>query len=132
MIRSMSRYWPMDFGPLEQLPVVSLPSPPKYFRPTLRLVPSRRGPRGGVAPPAGLLVPCHLIGEGHGEPWERTDWWQAAFWYLNCSAERSFEETNGPIHSYSLRLKGWNPAMWRGACLGQPHCLVPEAMGGTP
>jgi hypothetical protein len=38
-----------------------------------------------------------------------------AFWFLNALPERAFEERNGPVHSYSFRLGGWDPYLWRHA-----------------
>ena len=57
-----------------------------------------------------LLVPaCACPGR---EDWEKVDWILAAFWFLHGIAERRFESINGPIHSYSFRLKNWPPRMW--------------------
>lgn len=44
--------------------------------------------------------------------WEGVDWLFAAAWYLDAAAERAHEDAHGPIHSYSLRLRGWDPALW--------------------
>lgn len=66
--------------------------------------------------PAGAIpVPAHFVLEGQGDAWVRTDWWQTAYWYLNCSAERAFEAVHGPIHSYSNRLTDWDPVIWERA-----------------
>jgi hypothetical protein len=51
-----------------------------------------------------------LIGDG--EAWRRVDWWSAAFWHLNASAERAVERERGPIHSYGFRLHGWDARIW--------------------
>jgi hypothetical protein len=62
-----------------------------------------------------LLVPEAAISGGAGEPWRRTDWLGAAFWYLHGLAERAFERANGPIHSYSFRLGRWDERIWERA-----------------
>jgi hypothetical protein len=67
----------------------------------------------GVA--GAILVPAHSVVPGEGPPWARTDWWAAAGWYLNATAERAFEDAHGPIHSYSFHLKGWDSRLWQHA-----------------
>jgi hypothetical protein len=44
--------------------------------------------------------------------WEDVDWWLAAFLMLECWHERVWELDHGPIHSYSLRLNGWDARVW--------------------
>ena len=63
----------------------------------------------------GLLVPSFAIDKGASAPHERTDWWAAAAWYLDGRAERAHEREHGPIHSYSIRLAGWDTRMWERA-----------------
>jgi hypothetical protein len=60
----------------------------------------------------GLLVPSRFVVAGQGSAWERTDWFGVIHWYLQGLAERAFEAAHGPIHSYSLRLKGWDARLW--------------------
>lgn len=60
----------------------------------------------------GLLVPSTFVVAGQGSAWERTDWFGVIHWYLQGLAERAFEAAHGPIHSYSLRLKGWDTRLW--------------------
>lgn len=50
--------------------------------------------------------------DGEGEDWMRTDWLGAAEWYVDCAAERAYEDAHGPIHSYSGRLPEWDSRMW--------------------
>jgi hypothetical protein len=64
----------------------------------------------GIA--GGLLVPCGAVRPGDGPAFDRTDWWDAAAWYLDGRAERAYEKIHGPIHSYSVRLKGWDSRLW--------------------
>ena len=112
MTRAMGRYWPFGARPVERLPILCMPLPTKEpLPPTLSYI-TLPGWAADLAPQEGLLVPRHVIADGLGEPWSRTDWWQAAYWYLNCSAEREHEKNDGPIHSYSIRLNGWDSAVW--------------------
>jgi len=57
-----------------------------------------------------ILVPSEVVLSG--SSWENINWWYVIYWYLNCLAERKYEEMNGPLHSYSFRLKGWDSRMW--------------------
>src|SRR5436190_9918090 len=64
---------------------------------------------------SGLLVAERFVGQNKHEPWRDVDWWAAADWYLSGQAERTYERQHGPIHSYSLRLHGWDPRLWERA-----------------
>lgn len=57
-----------------------------------------------------LLVPAEVGGS-----WETVDWWTAAFLLLECWHERAWEQVNGPVHSYSNRLVGWDERVWQRA-----------------
>jgi len=63
----------------------------------------------------GLLIPSATIVPGEGAEFARTDWWAAAAWYLDGCAERLHEHRHGPIHSYSIRLAGWDARLWEHA-----------------
>ena len=65
----------------------------------------------GSAVDGQLLVPAEAS-EG-GTDWKLVDWWLAAFLLLECWHERTHEARFGPIHSYSFRLKDWDPRVWR-------------------
>jgi len=56
-----------------------------------------------------FLVPEYLAGDGS---WEKVDWIHTCFWFMNGLAEREFEQQNGPIHSFSYKLKGWDSRIW--------------------
>jgi hypothetical protein len=59
-----------------------------------------------------------LIPEELGEPsddWRQIDWWTVAFVLLEGWHERCWEARHGVIHSYSLRLRGWDPRVWQHA-----------------
>lgn len=111
----LRRYWPRAEEAVLRLPV------PAAISDTLEPLP----PRLDVVPlpewaadlgvDGGLLVPRQFVAPGSTEPWRAADWWGAAFWYLNGSAERAYERAHGPVHSYSSRLKGWDARMWERA-----------------
>lgn len=63
----------------------------------------------------GLLVPRSSTGCDGVADWRGVDWWHAAFWHANGLAERAHERRHGPIHSYSVRLAGWDARLWRHA-----------------
>ncbi|MDQ2105346.1 polysaccharide deacetylase family protein [Azospirillum isscasi] len=60
----------------------------------------------------GLLVPEDAIVPGDGALWRRTAWFSAVAWFLHGQAERAHEAVSGPIHSYRLRLGGWDDRLW--------------------
>ena len=93
----------------EAPPLETEPLPPRLRVVALPQWASDRGVDGG------LLVAEQFIVPGAGETWQRVDWWGAAHWYLCGVAERDHERARGPIHSYSLRLRGWDPRMWERA-----------------
>ena len=57
-----------------------------------------------------ILVPEEACSQGN--DWEKTDWWLALFLMMECWHERVWESINGPVHSYSFRLKGWDARVW--------------------
>ncbi len=52
-----------------------------------------------------ILVDESCLLDGAKENWQLVDWWAAAFHHLNATTERLWEQENGTIHSYSMRLK---------------------------
>ncbi|MGE4550072.1 MAG: polysaccharide deacetylase family protein [Opitutales bacterium] len=65
----------------------------------------------GIGVDGGLQVP-----EKYAETdWRKVDWLSVCFWYLNCQAERAWENLHGPVHSYSFRLSGWDGRFWEHA-----------------
>ena len=108
--QSAERYWP---GKVDEVAralakddhsiIEAGPLPPRFQSVKM---PSWTAP----APVEGsLLVPEHLAGSGD---WTAVDWVSVALWYLDCLAERAHEEMSGPIHSYSMRLRGWDRRQW--------------------
>lgn len=121
---SLERYWPRQADLVLALPIPNRPTPiDEASPPRVEIVPLPDWAADlGVG--GGLLVPSFAVATGPGEPWRRVDWWAAAFWFLNASAERSHEDRHGPIHSYSLRLQGWDSRMWRHAWVNRIGLLL--------
>lgn len=75
-----------------------------------------------------ILVPRHLVQNLKLSPntWKKTPWLNIIFWYLHCLPERQFEKQLGPIHSYSVKLKNWNPLMWQRAWVNRIALFLRE------
>ena len=111
-VRAMSRYWPVSVASIESLPMPVLrlhiaATPPQLQWISLPEWAADLGVRGGS-----LAVPRSACAAGEEPSWQCTDWLSAAFWFMQGMAERAHEEAYGPIHSYSVRLRGWDSAMW--------------------
>lgn len=117
VVQELSRYWPNGETMILDLPIPSAsrlgekqePLPPRLLFVDLPDWSKVLAVNGQI------LVPEQLVIPGKSPSWCRTDWFAVIFWYLNGMAERAFEKRNGPIHSYSLRLKGWDPRLWERA-----------------
>ena len=113
--KTLSGYWKDNGSLISELPIpviqvsANLPSPPKMDRVPLPDWAQDIGVEGEI------LIPHELIFGETGSDWQKVDWLGAAFWYLNGTAERAFEQAQGPIHSNSFRLKGWDPRIWERA-----------------
>ena len=70
-----------------------------------------------------LLVPQWAYQHAQGK-WDFIDWIAVIFWYTENLAERAYEKMCGPIHSYSIRLKGWNSALWNHAWVNRIALLL--------
>ncbi|MEW6277575.1 MAG: hypothetical protein AB1758_03050 [Candidatus Eremiobacterota bacterium] len=92
------------------LPVRTSSAPPDTWAPRLSKVAL---PDWADGPVSGYL----LVPEGArcGPDWRQVDWWRAAHWYLAGIAERALERRRGPIHSYSVLLRNFDPRMWERA-----------------
>lgn len=109
---ALSRYWATGQATVAALPV-HLASDTKIALP-LQLVAVKLPAWSNTCGVNGeILIPkeaCKAEGD-----WRQVDWWLAAFLLLECWHERLWEEQHGPIHSYSLRLKGWDDRVWQRA-----------------
>jgi hypothetical protein len=106
---ALRRYWPRGGDQVRDLPIASAPSETSL---PVRLKAVRLPEWAEACGIEGaLLVPAEAPGDG----WADVDWWWVAHWYLNNLAEREHERRSGPIHSYSLRLSGWDGRMWERA-----------------
>lgn len=112
VLDAMAGYWIVGEAAVCGLPIPRVrpptdePLPPLLCRVRLPDWAEDLGPAGA------MLVPAAAMTGEAGEPHTRVDWWYAAAWYLDGHAERAFEAAHGPIHSYALRLKGWDAALW--------------------
>jgi len=87
--------------------VLALPLPRTDGEPTGSLVEVPLAPWCsdlGPAAPRTIPVDSSCLVAGEGPPWQRCDWWRAAFLMLTGAAERAHEQRHGPIHSYRFRL----------------------------
>ena len=111
--RAAERYWPgraeevadlLDRG--DRTPIEVGPLPPRF-----RWVDMPAWTAPGTVD-GRILVPDHLAADG---VWTSIDWVSVGLWYLDCLAERVHESNAGPIHSYSIRLRGWDERQWQRA-----------------
>lgn len=112
VIASLQRYWFFGATSLHELPIhrqskftIELP-----LRLTAIRLPdwaSAYGVNGEI------LIPQEICPEN--KDWRLVDWWLASFLFLEGWHERVLEGDFGPIHSYSLRLKGWDERAWQHA-----------------
>jgi hypothetical protein len=112
VIDALACYWPRGGGPIAALPVPRADEPaPQPLPPRVRVVtlPDWAADAGVKGE---LLVADHHVTPGEGPDWQRTDWLAAADWFLNGHAECEHERRHGPIHSYALRLRGWDSRLW--------------------
>jgi len=107
------RYWRSGEENLIRLPITNLPwpqsSPLTYCEVRLPEWASDLGVNGS------LLAPQHCFDRSlnHGEVgYAFVDWWQAVFLMVTCWDEYVWERKAGPVHSYSLRLKGFDSRIW--------------------
>jgi len=113
LVTALSMYWRNGSREVENLPIsrrlLSVPTVPLKLE-SIEL-PSWAGDCGVGGR---ILVPIEALESGSRD-WQSTDWWLAAFLLLEGWHERVFEVRNGPIHSYSFRLKNWDTRAWENA-----------------
>jgi len=115
VVDTLSSYWHDKNDWISRLPVPEITPPfPLSLPPKMDLI-QLPDWANDVGVEGKLLVPCWANKSGNETAWNQTDWFSAAFWYLNGSAERAHENIYGPIHSYSFRLKNWDPRIWEKA-----------------
>ncbi|WP_137455051.1 polysaccharide deacetylase family protein [Halomicronema hongdechloris] len=123
MLRSLSRYWPKNKHIIADLPILSVSNPVISEALSLREIPLPDWASiwgvGGI-----LLVPAETC--PCGIHWEQVDWWLASFLLLECWHERSWEDANGPIHSYSFRLRAWDKRVWERAWVNRVALFLRE------
>jgi hypothetical protein len=112
VLQALRRYWPTGQAAVADLPVrlesgVRIALPLRLVAVTMPKWSSDCGVGGDILIPGEA---CKAEGD-----WHQVDWWLAAFLLLECWHERAWEEKYGPIHSYSLRLKGWDERVWQHA-----------------
>ncbi len=111
VLSAFSRYWPKGGKMVSELPVPEMAFSRACEAPDYALVKLPDWAcKWGVKNV--LLVPCAACMSPHEPQWWKVDWWLAAFLMLECWPERCFEQKNGPVHSYSNRLKGWDARVW--------------------
>ncbi len=113
-LNNTKRYWGNGRHYIENLPIVEVSFLDTSFPPALKKIAlpiwaSDLGVEGYI------LVPEWSVLESNIDEWESTDWLSAGFWMVNCLAEQEYENQNGPIHSYSYKLKGWDSQLWERA-----------------
>lgn len=111
VVDSLKKYWRTNSLPLLNLPIVE--RTPTVFSAPPRLLFVKLPEWGEDLAPHGRIPIPEESSSTVGDPkWENVDWFLCIFWYLNAIPERLWEDAHGPAHSYSLRLRGWNPALW--------------------
>ena len=116
ILSSLNMYWSKNSYLIRELPVTQATDSLKIFLP-LKLVeihlPSWASECGVDGK---ILVPIETTKNNDFTPhWSEVDWFAAAFLMLEGWHERVWEEKNGPIHSYSFRLRGWDERAWEHA-----------------
>ncbi len=117
VLLALGCYWPKNISSVTSLPIKHAKKTPIISGP-LRLVEinlptwaTHCGLNGR------MLVPAEVVENKkiNDETWRFIDWWLAAFILLEAWHERVWELQNGPIHSYSFHLKGWDKRAWQHA-----------------
>jgi hypothetical protein len=125
-LRELSRYWPRNTETIRELPIAHIeppqsePLPPTMDNVALPTWAKQHGVDEC------LLIPSHYILAGEEPVWQNVDYWGAIFWFLNASAEQAVEEREGPIHSYSFRLKDWDSRIWERAWVNRIALFLRE------
>lgn len=128
VLSALDRYWPGQESLVSGLPVLEVEFP--GVSGPLRLQNVALPPWAASCGFEGaLLVPVEAC--KHGCEWQQVDWWLAGFLLLECWHERCWERRHGPIHSYSLRLKGWDSHVWDRAWVNRIALFLRRWAGRT-
>ncbi|MBC3765015.1 hypothetical protein [Neptunicella marina] len=112
-VEQLQRYWQGCEQEITQLPVRALAQLPDVALP-VQLNEISLPPWANECSVDGvILVPAEVCHDG--DDWQCIDWWYVCYWYVNCLAERKFEQQSGTIHSYAFKLDGWDKRMWQRA-----------------
>ncbi len=111
ILNALSLYWPTQPEYIAGLPVfekknITIKMPLKLAEITLPDWGSHCGVNGII------MVPLEVCNDPNEKNWQKVDWWMGAFILLEAWHERVYEMINGPIHSYSFRLKRWDTRAW--------------------
>ncbi len=115
VVKSLGRYWPKSQEAVYRLPIPRQVLPENdSILPLISYVglpkwAAHFGINGEIPVPEWLVI------KETQPAWRGTDWFMVIHWYLNSLAEREYEREYGSIHSYSIRLKGWNKDLWQRA-----------------
>lgn len=114
LIETLGRYWLENKQLIEKLPIATHEIPENEELPPRGVMVEIPDWASDLTINGRLLVPG-WASENASNSWNQIDWIAVCFWYLNNLAERAYEDKHGPIHSYSLRLKGWDKRFWERA-----------------
>ena len=132
--RALGRYWRSGAMAVQRLPIAEVVFPDSLD--ALKLVMVQMPDWAARSAVDGrLAVPAEACQGQADPPWDRVDWWLAAFLLLECWHERAWELRHGPIHSYSHRLRAWDARVWSHAWVNRIALFMrawASRMAGTP
>mgnify|MGYP001434420569 FL=1 len=111
VLASLSFYWSENSEPVRSVCRPAQTSSPEKKLPPKGVTVALPDWSEGIGVDGGLLIPEQYVETN----WKEVDWLGVCFWYMNCQAERAWEELHGPVHSYSFRLSGWDGRFWEHA-----------------
>jgi len=129
-IRSLSQYWINKEYLIEKLPIkrvminIDSGTPLRMESISLPAWAIHHGIEGCILVPS-ECVPRNYQGDKK-NLWKEIDWFLAIFLLIECWHERLWENKFGPIHSYSLRLKGWDERAWERAWVNRIGLFLRE------
>jgi hypothetical protein len=115
VIESLKRYWPENMAAVSQLPIPVQTIPQHVQTPPVVRYVKLPGWAAEFGINNKIPVPEWAVLSAVDPIWQQTDWLMTIHWYMNGLAEQQYEKEYGTIHSYSIRLKGWNSDLWERA-----------------